>query len=88
VNNQIEKGDVNLNLVLLYTAFIFLVFIVIVITICAIKQDKGLVKNSALVNYSMKILNFFGVMQISIFTLPFYNIFFSIIFCYKDSPIS
>ena len=85
---MIESGDTNIILIFLYTAFSFLIIILIVIIFCSIKQDKGLVKNSALVTYSMKILNFFAIAITTIFTLPFYNIFFSVIVCYNDSPIS
>ncbi len=83
---MIESGDTNIILIFLYTAFSFLIIILIVIIFCSIKQDKGLVKNSALVTYSMKILNFFAIAITTIFTLPFYNIFFSVIVCYKWFP--
>ena len=45
-------------------------------------------KNSATVIFCMKILNMYALCICTILTLPIFNIFWSFLLCYKESPMT
>ena len=64
---------------------ILMLFLVILITYKSVNSKK---KSSTIMTYSLRIFSFYGLLLTTITTIPFYNIFISIIYCNKESPIS